>query len=85
MALSARARPFRGTRKHGLVLVRDFVRDSSLALECKPSRIGSTALGQPLAVGCSLRVKPRWLGPPPSTRVLLLLPRLLSLASFLSD
>ena len=30
----------------------------------------------------SLRVKPRWLGPPPLTRVLLLFLRLLSLASF---
>ena len=37
-------------------------------------------LGQPSVRG-SLSVKPRWLGPPPSTRVLLLFVRLLSLAS----
>ena len=71
-----------------LLLARDFVRDRSLSMESTPSRIGSTAwflsffgLGQPLAVGWSLKVKPRWLGSPPSTRVLLLFPRLLSLAS----
>ena len=33
-------------------------------------------LGQLPAVRGSLRVKPRWLGPPPSTRVLLLFLRL---------
>ena len=38
-------------------------------------------LGQPLAVGCSLRAKPRWLGPPPSTRVLLLFPSVSGLLS----
>ena len=39
-------------------------------------------MGQLLAVKGSLRVKPRWLGPPPSTSVLLLFLRLLSLAIF---
>ena len=69
-----------------LCLASDFVRDRPLSLESTPSRIGCSArflsssglgLGQLLAVR-----KPRWLGPPPSTIVLLLFLRLLSLASF---
>ena len=39
-------------------------------------------MGPLLSVRSSLRVNPRWLGPPPSTGVLLLFLRLLSLASF---
>ena len=43
-------------------------------------RLASDCLGQPSGRS-SLRAKNRWLGPPPSTRVLLLFLRLLSLAS----
>ena len=60
-----------------LCLASDHVRDRPLSLEVTPSRIGSSVrgLGQLLAVWGSLRVKPRWFGPPLSTRVLLLSPR----------
>ena len=70
-----------------LCLANDCVRDRPRSLESTPRSHWKHSLvplvlglGQPLAVGSSLRVKFRWLGPPPSTRVLLLFLRLLSRA-----
>ena len=71
-----------------LSLASDFVRDRLLSLESTPSRIGSSAWFFSCTVWVSFllsglaEVKPRWPGPPPSTRVLLLFLRFLSLASF---
>ena len=88
MAIIARARPFRGTGRHGPACGKGLC-PGPLALHgiyAKPHWEHSLVplvfrLGEPLAVGWLLRVKLRWLGPPLSTRVLLLFPSLLSLAS----
>ena len=72
-----------------LCLASDFVRDPPLSLESTPKShrefcLGPSVLGlgQLPAVRGSLRAQPRWLGPPPSTRVFSLFLCLLSLASF---
>ena len=72
-----------------LCLASDFVRDPPLSLESTPKShlefcLGPSllGLGQLPAVRGSLRAQPRWLGPPPSTRVFSLFLCLLSLASF---
>ena len=62
-----------------LLLARDFVRDLSLSMESTVWFLSCLAWVSLLLSGV-LNVKPRWLGPPPSTRVLLLFPRLPSLA-----
>ena len=88
-ALTAGARPFRGSRTLGLVSCQSLCpRPPTLpGIHAKSHRklcLVPLVLGldQLLAVRSSLKVEPRWLGPPPLARVLLLFLRLSYQASF---